>query len=199
MNFLAHIYLSGSDPYIQLGNFMADAVKGNAYSIYAENVQKGILLHRFIDSFTDNDPVHRISKRRLHPRYRHYAGVIIDIFYDHFLARNWHKFSDENLAGFTARFYNLLEANLEIMPARIEKFTPVMIKYDWLGSYAHFEGIAQILNGMNTRTKGVSKMDQSIGDLKAHYSEFESDFFDFFPRLEKASKNHLNKLLSNSI
>ena len=89
MNFLAHIYLSGNNDLLKIGNFMADSIRGNSYENYPEEIKKGILLHRSIDSFTDMHPVYRKSKHRLHEKYGHYSGVIMDIFYDHFLAKNW--------------------------------------------------------------------------------------------------------------
>jgi acyl carrier protein phosphodiesterase len=109
MNFLAHIYLSGDDPEVQLGNFMADAVKGNQYTQYELGIQRGIKLHRFIDSYTDTHPVFRRSKSRLHGKqFGHYTGVIMDMFYDHFLAANWREFHHQPLEVFTDNFYSLI-------------------------------------------------------------------------------------------
>ena len=89
MNFLAHIYVSGDNDLVKIGNFMADSIRGHSYDVYPMEIQKGILLHRSIDSFTDMHPIYRQSKHRLHEKYGHYSGVIMDIFYDHFLAKNW--------------------------------------------------------------------------------------------------------------
>ncbi len=115
MNFLAHIYLSFEDPQIRLGNFIGDAVKGRRYENYPDPVRKGILLHRAIDSFTDSHPTTRLSTRRLHPGYSHYSSVIVDIFYDHFLAANWDRYCEVPLPAYTTSFYTLLEENLEWM------------------------------------------------------------------------------------
>ena len=104
MNFLAHIYLSGDDDQIKIGNFMADSIRGHSYENYPSDIKKGILLHRAIDSFTDMHPIYRKSKHRLHEKYGHYSGVIMDIFYDHFLAKNWIKYSDENLEDYAENF-----------------------------------------------------------------------------------------------
>jgi acyl carrier protein phosphodiesterase len=95
MNFLAHIYLSGDNDLLKIGNFMADSIRGHHYEDYPTEIRKGILLHRAIDSFTDMHPIYRQSKHRLHEKYGHYSGVIMDIFYDHFLAKNWNKYSNE--------------------------------------------------------------------------------------------------------
>jgi len=88
MNFLAHIYLSGQDELIKIGNFMADTVKGKNYQNYPKKLKIGILLHRFIDSYTDSHVVFRQTTKRLHPNYGHYSGVLADMFYDHFLCKN---------------------------------------------------------------------------------------------------------------
>lgn len=93
MNFLAHLYLSQSNTNIMIGNFIADHIRGNNFSHFCKEIQQGVLLHREIDTFTDAHEVVRKSKRRLHERYRHYDGVIIDIFFDHYLAKNWSTYS----------------------------------------------------------------------------------------------------------
>ena len=115
MNFLAHIYLSGDNDFIKIGNFMADSIKGDHYNNYPEYIRKGILLHRSIDSFTDLHPVFRKSKHRLHDRYGHYSGVIMDIFYDHFLAKNWSNYNNITLEKYVFNFYQLLEQNFDIL------------------------------------------------------------------------------------
>ncbi len=94
MNFLAHIYLSGNDTDLIIGNFIADGIKGKKYKKFSPGIQKGILLHREIDTFTDAHPIVRQSTKRLHKNYGHYSGIIVDILYDHFLAKNWSRYSD---------------------------------------------------------------------------------------------------------
>ncbi len=194
MNYLAHIYLSENNPYIALGNFMADEIKGKTYDIYVPEVKVGILLHRQIDSFTDHDETARLSKRRLDKRYGHYTGIIVDILYDHFLARNWNRYSDISLEEFAQTFYNFLEERKEILPEKISKLTPYMIKNDWLTGYAGFDGIEKVLIGMNKRTKMRSQMNLAINDLKANYTAFEDDFFKFFEKLRKFSHQTLEDL-----
>ena len=107
MNYLAHILLSGDNPEIIIGNFMADSIKGKQYKIYPEQVQIGVLLHRHIDTFTDNHHIVRQSTKRLHKKYSHYSGVIVDIFYDHFLAKNWDLYSAIPLDLFVQEVYQL--------------------------------------------------------------------------------------------
>ncbi len=194
MNYLAHLYLSDNDKNIQLGNFMADAVKGKMYKNYSKGIQTGIILHRNIDSFTDNDIIVKQSKRRLHSRYRHYKGVIIDIFYDHFLAKNWSNYSSILLYDFSHSFYKTLEENIEILPERIKYITPFIIKNDWLTNYATIEGIEKVLIGMNKRTSEVSQMHLSINDLKENYNDFENDFKLFFEKLRIFSADKLKEI-----
>ena len=121
MNFLTHIYLSGDSELVRIGNFMADGIRGNDYLNFPEEVKKGILLHRQIDTFTDAHPIYRKSKHRLHDKYGHYSGVIMDILYDYFLAKNWKNYSEEPLEDYVADFYQSLESNYDILSEKTKK------------------------------------------------------------------------------
>lgn len=194
MNFLAHIYLSGNDELITIGNFIADSIRGKQYLAYPEKVQTGILLHRQIDSFTDTHATFKKSTKRLHNNYGHYSGIIVDILYDHFLAKNWNNYSDTELEVFVANFYNLLHQNFEILPERVQKMIPYMLADNWLVSYASKEGIARVLEGMNHRTKNKSGMNNAINELNIFYNEFEEEFTSFFKELTAFSKEKLTQL-----
>ena len=183
MNFLAHIYLSGDNDLIKIGNFMADGIRGKHFESYPLEIQKGIILHRAIDTFTDANPIFRQSTKKLHENYHHYAGVIVDVFYDHFLAKNWTKYSDEKLDDFVERFYQSLEDNTAHLSERTKGMMPYMIKQNWLVSYQTIEGINQILTQMDYRTKNESKMRFATNELSEFYSEFETEFTDFFKEL----------------
>lgn len=183
MNFLAHIYLSFGDDAITIGNFIADSIRGNRYKHLPERIQKGITLHRAIDTFTDQHPTVRQSTKRLHPNYGHYSGVIVDIFYDHFLARNWSDYSDIPLALFTDNFYTLLEDHYELLPIGVKRMMPYMIADNWLLNYGNLDGISRVLYGINRRTRNRSKMNFAILELEEHYSLFEKEFTDFFGEL----------------
>jgi acyl carrier protein phosphodiesterase len=193
MNFLAHIYLSGDNDLIKIGNFMADGIRGKQFENYHAEIQKGIMLHRFIDTYTDAHPVFRQSTKRLHDQYHHYAGVIVDVFYDHFLAKNWNQYSDEKLKLFVARFYQSLHDNYPLLSERAKGMMPYMIERNWLLSYQTIEGIHQILTQMDGRTKNESKMRFSSSELKEYYTEFEVEFTTFFEELRIQS---YQKLLS---
>ncbi len=194
MNFLAHIYLSGNNEKIAIGNFISDSVRGKKYKTFPEEIQKGILLHREIDTFTDAHKIFRQSTKRLHKNYSHYAGVIVDIYYDHFLAKNWSTYSDVPLDEFIIHFYKTLENDYDVLPERVQKLMPYMITDNWLLSYASTEGIGRVLDGMNKRTKNVSKMNLAINELKEFYTEFENEFTEFFDELIEFSNKKLEEI-----
>jgi len=191
MNYLAHIYLSRDDELISIGNFMADHIKGSKYKSYAVGLQKGILLHRQIDSFTDAHEIVRYSKRRLDDDYGLYRGIIIDIFYDHMLAKNWHLYSDQALSDYTQAFYGRLNRHYDILPEKVKYMSKYLIKDDWLLSYAQIGGIQKVLEGMNRRTGGLSNMNLAIRDLEDHYEDFEKDFTLFFEELQQFCRQKL--------
>ena len=183
MNFLAHIYLSGDDDFIKIGNFMADGIRGKEYLNFPDQIKKGILLHRQIDTFTDAHPIFRKSKHRLHKNYGHYSGVIIDIFYDHFLAKNWGAYSATNLNDYTANFYNLLQQNNASLTLRVKNMLPHMIKNNWLLSYQTVNGIEKIVTQMDYRTQNLSNMRFSVNELNLFYTDFETEFSLFFAEI----------------
>ncbi|MBT8309635.1 MAG: DUF479 domain-containing protein [Flavobacteriaceae bacterium] len=196
MNYLAHIYLSGENELVTIGNFMADGVKGKAYQNYAPALQRGILLHREIDTFTDANMIVRRSTKKLHKNYGHYSGVIVDILYDHFLAKNWLTYSKVPLEVYTNDFYESLDRHIDILPARILKMMPYMIADNWLLNYATIEGIQRVLNGMNRRINNISNMNEATKELELHYDEFQSEFFEFFNELRHFSSGKLKELSS---
>ena len=194
MNFLAHIYLSEGDEQITIGNFMADGIKGSSYKKFAVPIQKGIILHRAIDTFTDAHPIVRQSTKRLHPKYHHYSGIIVDILYDHFLAKNWSMYCEIPLAKYAARFYTLLKKNQQNLTPSIQRMMPYMIADNWLLSYAEIEGIATVLRNMDRRTQHKSGMKNAVEDLETHFTEFEAEFTLFFTDLQRFSQQRLKEI-----
>ena len=185
MVFLAHVYLSGENDHIKIGNFMADGIHGKNFDEFPIDVQKGIRLHREIDSYTDFHPIFRQSKHRLHERYGHYSGVIMDIFYDHFLAKNFSKYSNIPLKKFSEDFYQVLEENFEILTPKFQKILPVLKQENWMLLYSTIEGLKHILYMMDRRTKLRSRMQFSIEELLFFYDEFETEFKFFFAEMEE--------------
>ena len=183
MNFLAHIYLSGDNDLIKIGNFMADGIRGKDYLNFNDEIKKGILLHRQIDTFTDVNPIYRKSKHRLHQKYGHYSGVIMDILYDHFLAKNWIKYSDISLEKYVSDFYASLYENEHLLTEKTRNILPYMIADNWLVSYKTIAGIEKILFQMDYRTKNRVNMQEAVVELEFFYTEFEQEFILFFEEL----------------
>ena len=173
---------------------MADGIRGKDYLNFSDDIKKGILLHRNIDTFTDAHPIFRKSKHRLHENYGHYSGVIIDIFYDHFLAKNWTVYSNEKLHDFTQTFYQLLEHNFDVLTQKTQKMLPYMMQYNWLESYQTLDGIEKILIQMDARTKNQSKMRFSIAELNLYYINFEQEFTSFFEEITVFTTEKLKTL-----
>jgi acyl carrier protein phosphodiesterase len=194
MNFLAHIYLSGSIEEVQIGNFIGDFVKGKDYLKFSEGVQKGILLHRYIDQFTDSHSVVLKGKIRLRKQFGHYSPVISDIYFDHFLAKNWDQYSSIPLLPFTHHFFNTTDKWKEILPDKANHMLSFMKPQNWLYNYQHIEGIHRALSGMSRRSKFDTNMENAAEFLKGDYASFESEFFEFFPELIEESTQYLNKL-----
>ncbi|WP_397446369.1 ACP phosphodiesterase [Polaribacter sp. R77954] len=194
MNFLAHLYLSENNTNIMIGNFIADHVRGNQFTHFDKKIQQGIFLHREIDTFTDAHQIVRKSKRRLHKRYRHYDGVIIDIFYDYFLAKNWANYSAIPLDLYTQSVYDLFDKKAAELPKKSQQFITYMIEYNILYNYQYKEGIAKVLNGMNHRTKGKSQMHLAIEDLNLLQTELEEDFTFFFKDLVAFTNQKINEI-----
>ncbi len=183
MNFLAHLYLSGDNEELILGNFIADMVKGKQIEKFSPGIVKGIMLHRKIDSFTDKHEVVFKSKRRLRSKYRHYSPVIVYMYYDHFLARNWTDYSKTPIDNFMSNSYNVLMVNYLILPKRAKKILPFMISSNWLVNYANFDKLQKNFEGLARRTPFKSGMENAVKDLVANYNEFRDEFREFFPDL----------------
>lgn len=194
MNFLAHIYLSGDNELLKIGNFMADTVRGKRYLDYSNEIQKGILLHRFIDTYTDAHPIYRQSRRRLYEKYGHYAGVIMDIVYDHFLAKNWKYYNEIELDVYAAQFYDSLKENYELLTTKTQNLMPYMIQQNWLVQYASLEGLETILFQMDHRTKNRVHMQEAIVEVQEYYSELEFEFTQFMKELKEQCQIKLIEL-----
>lgn len=184
MNYLAHIYLSGDDTLLRIGNFIADSVRGKDFSAFPDRVADGIMLHRYIDTFTDSNEIVRESKDLIRDEYGHWSSVIVDLYYDHFLAHYWNDYHYKPLEKYVAVFYKDLNDNFSILPERIQKFMPHMIQQNWLLSYATIEGISGIFHQMNRRTGNRSKMNFATIELEQHYNELERQFRAYMEELQ---------------
>ncbi|MBL7853308.1 MAG: acyl carrier protein phosphodiesterase [Cyclobacteriaceae bacterium] len=194
MNFLAHLYLSSDHPGIMTGNFIGDFVKGRDLDArFGFYVARGIDLHRIIDEFTDKHPQVRNSRARLWDSYRHYARVIVDVYYDHFLARDWQKFHPVPLQQYAPQAYETLLTQEEILPDGVKQMLPYMMRGNWLLNYSQLEGIDRALTGMSRRTRFESNMEKAVHDLQRYYPEFEHEFGQFFPTLQEMTSRWLQE------
>jgi acyl carrier protein phosphodiesterase len=194
MNFLAHAHLSGNDEKVIIGNFIADRVKGNSWKNYPHDIQKGILLHRFIDDFTDSHTINKNSSRILQPYFGKYSGVVTDVVNDHFLSVLWSEFHHADLSYFISFTYDVLKKHETFLPEITKQMVPIMISQDWLGSYIHLEGIADVLRRMSKRTPFESGMEKSLEPLQKHLSELKQNFIVFYPELIEATRFKLQTL-----
>jgi len=185
MNFLGHLYLSGDDPLVITGNFMADAVKGRDLSRFAASLQEGIRLHRRIDSFTDQPRADHEGRAALRAHAGRYAPVVMDLFYDHLLARHWERWHHEPLPEYAQRMYALLRAHEALMPERTRRMLPYMIAGDWLTSYAGLDGLGEALHGLSMRVTGGASMSGAERVMAEHLRLFEDEFNSFLPDLRE--------------
>ena len=183
MNYLAHLYLASDHPEAVLGSLMGDFVKGEVDQGLPAMLRHSIIEHRRIDSFTDAHPIVQQSKRRLMPEYRRYGGILIDMFYDHFLATAWDDHARVSLDIFRKRVYQVFADSHADLPARMQRTATYLVEYDLLGSYRRIEGIDSALKGVATRLSRPSPLGLARIELERLYAELQEDFSQFFPEL----------------
>lgn len=183
MNYLAHIYLSGDSEEIKLGNFIGDFVKGNRYKEFPEQVAYGILLHRRIDSFTDQHADVGECIKLLRPAYGKYSGIVTDVFFDHFLASNWSDYSVYSLRNFAKNAHAIFLSNFFMLPLQVKQFLPFLIQHKRLESYAKKENLFHVLEIMSRWTSLPSNSEWAMQILNQEYDQFESLFRSFFAEM----------------
>lgn len=188
MNYLAHAYLSFSNDEILVGNMISDFVKGRKKFDFKEQIQKGILLHRKIDQFTDDHLANKELKLIFKPHYGLYSSAIMDVLYDHFLANDETLFTEKELMEFSQNCYNILEMHSMIFPERFAGMFPSMKKHNWLYHYRFHEGIRQSLGGLHRRAKYIFEIDTAFELFKEHYETLKAGYHDFFPDLHEMAK-----------
>ena len=182
MNYLAHLHLGGPRPGQLLGSLYGDFVKGPLAGRFAAEVEAAILLHRRIDAFTDRHPLVRAACARFPVERRRYAGILLDLFFDHCLARHWDDYADEPLGGFSARVYRVLDAEPQL-PGRLAQIAPRMAAQDWLGSYREFAVLERVLLNMQRRLSRPEGLDGALIELERLYPALLEDFRRFYPEL----------------
>jgi acyl carrier protein phosphodiesterase len=179
MNFLAHIYLSGDSRELLIGNFIGDYIKGKEYEKYPPAIQEGILLHRHIDYFTDTHAITKSAKKLIRERYGLYAGIVIDIFYDHFLSANWDRFSEMPLKTYVRDRYRVLDSGFSMFPVGVKSWFPYFIKSNWLEAYTSFHGLVMVFKRMSYRTSLPDHSEYAVAQLEENY-DLMNDYFDEF-------------------
>jgi acyl carrier protein phosphodiesterase len=203
LNFLAHILLSGDNDDIKIGNFLGDFVKGRLNKLtnsqYSEGVINGMALHREIDYFTDTHPVVKQSIDRLQPKYHKFSGIVVDMFYDHILAKNFHQYSSISLSEYSQNFYQLLEKRKSEIPEPMDRMVKSMVTRDWFIGYKSLEGIEWALKGISKRLSFESGIENATEELKKDYDLYEEEFKIFFPEIIENCKKFLKENVSNNI
>jgi len=193
MNYLAHLCLAGENDDLRLGSLLGDFLKGNLERYknqYNPDIFAGFRLHQETDRFTDSHPIFLRSRRRIDSGYRRFSGIMVDIFYDHFLSRNWDLFFSEPLPEFIDRVYRMLERNLDVIPPKLRGRVPVMIAENWLGSYGAIAGVELTLTRLSRRFKRRTNLATGTAELLGNYRDLEADFLSFFPELKHHVENN---------
>ncbi len=188
MNYLAHLHLGGSAPGALLGSLYGDFVKGPLQGRWPADVEAGIRLHRQIDVYTDSHPVVLQAKQRFPRERRRYAGILIDLFFDHCLAANWHDYADVPLEDFTARVYRTLRGEAEL-PGTLALIAPRMAAQDWLGSYKEFAVMEQVVASMSRRLSRPEGLAGGVAELAQLYVPLQQDFREFYPQLQAFARD----------
>lgn len=186
MNYLMHLYLAGADPELQLGGLMGDFVKGPLDDRYPPGILAGLQLHRRIDAFAAANDHCRISRQRLQPRFGHTRAVLVDIFYDHFLAVHWEEYHWQPLSNFACEIYQLLDDNRPILPTGLARIAPRMRDLDWLTSYRERRSVGTALQRMATRLSRPTAMGEGVTELDRCGEELEGDFRGFMTAAKAA-------------
>ncbi|MGV8919651.1 MAG: ACP phosphodiesterase [Pseudomonas sp.] len=197
MNYLAHLHLGGSRPAQLLGSLYGDFVKGPLPGRFAPELEHAIQLHRSIDTFTDGHPLIKDAIARFPAQRRRYAGIVLDVFFDHCLARDWAQYAQQPLDEFTAQVYRVLAAE-PALPERLAMIAPRMAAHNWLGSYREFEILEQVLGGISRRLSRPEGLAGAMQELQALYQPLSQDFAEFYPILQDFAQAALAERMSRT-
>ncbi|MBC3366154.1 ACP phosphodiesterase [Pseudomonas sp. SWRI154] len=189
MNYLAHLHLGGPGREQLLGSLYGDFVKGPLQGQYPAQIEAAIALHRRIDMYTDRHPLVDIALSRFSTVRRRYAGIVLDVFFDHCLARDWTLYGEGQLVDFTSRVYQVLAAEPQL-PGRLAQIAPYMAADDWLGSYQQFQVLGQVLRGISRRLSRPEELAGAMDELVRLYEPLSEDFRLFYPQLQDFVQNH---------
>lgn len=192
MNFLAHAYLSFDQPGILAGNMMADSVRGSQANAYPEEIKKGILLHRRIDAYTDSHELVKETRKVFYPLISHYALVISDVIYDHFLGVHWKKFHTKSLMDFSIQSYQSLDLYRSYFPPKFDRIYSYMRDENWFVKYSSHAGIHHTIEMLKYRSKAFVWDKGTVKLFEAEYNLLENYFLEFFPQLVNHSLSFLD-------
>jgi acyl carrier protein phosphodiesterase len=194
MNYLAHAYLSFGHPGIMVGNIISDFVKGKKKFDYPPNIQKGIILHRAIDNYTDVHEAVRSAKEIFRPAYRLYSGAFVDVVFDHFLATDKDEFTETSLLDFSQQVYLNIEKYSDWLPERFASLFPYMRSQNWLFNYQHRQGIEKSLGGVVRRAKYLSESDTAFNLFESHYQRLAECYRQFWKDLKPFARGEFELL-----
>ena len=186
LNYLFHLFLSGDDPEVLTGNFMGDFIKGPLGDAYPPRLRQGIDLHRRIDSFARDQADFNRSRLRLDPTFGLYRGILVDLYYDHFLALSWDQWSRESLDDYLIRVRRIVEGQRLLLPERLREIVPVIFE-DLLPSYLEPAGVGRALERMSRRVKRSNPLAGGGAELSRHYEGLREDFLGFLPEVREFS------------
>ncbi len=199
MNYLAHLFLSGESAAVKAGNLFGDEIKGRDFSYLPAEVEIGVKLHRFIDDHADNHSLNLEMKKMLHPHFHKYAGVALDIYYDHFLSVHWSDYSDYSLERFTDEVYSEMDDYVSLFSSKSNRLFESMKKYRWLAGYGDMDGMIKTFNGIKSLTREDSGLEKGVEVLQSFYEPLDKAFKEYFPELVEESSQKLVALSFNRI
>ena len=183
MNYLAHLYLADTSDEFLIGSFLGDFVKGSIGDQYSPGISTGIKFHRKIDIYADMHEKTVASRNLFSREKRRFAGIILDICYDHFLSKHWSEYSDAALPEFIEYVYDLLQKYQDIFPQRLKSVLPRLISQNWLGTYVTLKGVEITLNRIARRISRKNSLEGSVSEIRSNYADLETNFLAFFPDL----------------
>jgi acyl carrier protein phosphodiesterase len=190
MNYLAHAHLARSSDEFLLGSIIGDFVKGSIEDLFSPQITSGIVFHRRVDAFADGHEMSRASRALFRAQHRRYAGVILDICYDHFLAKNWSAYADADFTSFIAHVYATLRHYRNILPTGLQAVMPRMMRQNWLACYRTLEGVDITLSRMARRISRQNVLAESIGEIRENYRLLERNFHVFYPELVDFARSY---------
>jgi acyl carrier protein phosphodiesterase len=194
MNYLAHLYLADTSDEFLIGSFLGDFVKGSIGNQYSREMSNGIIFHRKIDTYADTHEKTSASRNLFSRKKRRFAGIILDICYDHFLSKHWSEYSDTALPEFIAHVYDLLQKYQDIFPQRLKSVLPRLIDQNWLGTYLTLKGVEITLNRIAKRISRKNSLEGSLSEIRSNYADLETNFLAFFPDLVAFGKSFTREL-----